>query len=354
MKTALTFALCFLLTVSALAQGKRFTEENKTRQLLEMQEGVLLVPLFRVSENGGIMTTTQSSEQTLKSEHNSQIIRAFETNYPFGEVYYFFGDNWWKILRGEREGLILNADREPVSSGSWKDKTFFLARFEPSGWHLPADIQYVKKSIDEFDNGQAAFRENLPKAVAEETALAIPLFRNFSATQNVHHNLLNQRLSERNKTIVSELNACQKDYPVFFFYENQWAKIKEENEDAPLFDCNFSEKQSDVDLEQISLFQPAFCPAPKDDENSSEFDKEMAIMNPNSNYYPALIIERLYDKAIAKNSRRGFLINFRYAYRLNYSSGVKGSYDSAVEGVVSKITTDLDELGLIPPTSEEQ
>jgi hypothetical protein len=150
------------------------------------------------------------------------------------------------------------------------------------------------------------------------------------------------------------LSACEKNYPVYFFYENNWSRIDGEKKEDVLFDCSFSEKVTTETPENLTIFNPAFCPFLKKDADSSAFDKEMAIMNPNSSFYPALIIERLYDKAHAKNSRRSFLINFRYAYRLNFSSGVKGSYSSAVEGIVDKITTDLDEMGLLPTASEEQ
>ena len=227
MKTALIFVLSLLFALSTTAQGKRFTEEHKIEQLLEMQDGILLVPLFRAASTGGIMTTNGASEPKIRAEHNSQIIRAFETDYPFGRVLYFYGEDWLKILQGEHEGLILDAEKNPVSSEIWEDKTFFLARFEPSGWHLPSDIEYKKKSVGELQKGEEAFREELPKVIGEKTALAIPLYRNYSETQNVHHNLLNERLKEKNKTIVSELNACQRSYPVYFFYENLWAQIKE-------------------------------------------------------------------------------------------------------------------------------
>lgn len=344
------FCLSFFICTQAHTQGKRFTEEHKKRQLDEMSEGILLVPVYRTQDNSGVQVVNAQNSSDIKSAHNNAIIYAFENHYPFGDVLYYFEDQWLELMQGHQDGVLLNSELQPVDTTTIDEQVFFTARFEPAGWDMKSDIRQKKAATKDLRRDQNAYFPHLPDALPDNKKMIIPLYSaRESSARNMDEKLLSDVLSGKNRQIVEEITKQDSNYEIFYFYENNWKQVEDGNLNGFLLNERLKPIDAgNLNYDSLYLYQPAFSPVPNDEKKQTAFDVEMAIMNPNSSLYPALIVGRQYDMLSPKNNRWTFLINFHHAYRLNLSSDLEESYTNAVNGLVNSLTKKMEALDIRP------
>lgn len=147
-----------LIILPALLMAQRPSE-----QIREMKKSVLLVRLktsqkkLEAMRESGLTQLALKTEQEQRSE-NLKIAEAFENNYDFTPVYFFYSDCSREIIERRPEGCLMNASLEPVTVNPSLSDNFFIAEF----WHVEKDpTAYFSDYSFEYDTtGYRTKRKN--------------------------------------------------------------------------------------------------------------------------------------------------------------------------------------------------
>lgn len=111
---------------------KETPEKRASNQIKELKNGVLLVRL-RTQENA-IKSLEKANKQTAadkiraqQAQANKQLINAFQTNFTFCPVYFFYSWDTEKVMNGTTSGIFLDLNLNYDPNLKLPEKPFFIA-----------------------------------------------------------------------------------------------------------------------------------------------------------------------------------------------------------------------------------
>jgi hypothetical protein len=321
LKILLIGLVLFSSICSALGQSKSTIILSQLKQIHDLENGILLVPLLDVSESAGIVMQRNSKSQQSK-EINQARISAFHEHFSFCEVrYYFMGDSA-EISTGRRLNKLMDQNLQTLDSGGIYMKELFIASVITS-------IEQVDPVVEILNHRRIKRRKKrADKIDAKAYQLSILLYdeTDIKTASDLAHkrDKLDDKSANLTATDVYRENFSK---PTSVETGNSYIKSIRYNDTGHLPREMVKSKNGKTKTTEPTSF-----------EIESGY---YSSFNPN---HPSFVIRRMFPVGHSSSQNKSYLFNWNYFARIHGAVDEKRKYEESTKGLDQNLQTQRDYL----------